>query len=179
MIQQQYDAEYSVIGSILIEQKHNLFTLAAEQLCPEDFQHPLCRRAFEAMVDLDCDERAGKSVDPIAVANEMGDTQEVREGLLTLARSVPSTANFMSYVGIVAENSRRRTAAAAARQLAEALEPDFGIGEALPMAECATMAERVMQAFEDKEQRAAVGMGELFAGFDERMTKSPTTSARG
>jgi len=172
VIQQQYDAEFSVIGSILIEQKQNLFPLAAEQLSPEDFQHPLCRKAFEVMIELDCDERAGKCVDPVAIANEMKDT-EARKHLLTMAQSVPTTVNFMSYVGIVAENSRRRTAAAAARQLAEALEPDFGIGEALSMGECATLAERVTQAFEGKEQRAAVGMGELFAGFDERMAQKP------
>ena len=161
-----YNAEAAVIGSILIQPE--LFAEASARLRGEDFQHPLCREAFEAAWELCCD---GKAIDPLTVLNVMGDTAANREGLLALAQGVPSTANFSSYVGIVVEQRQRRTAATAARQLAEALEPEFDIGESLPMQECAAMAGQLLQAFEGREQQEAIGVADLFADFDDRQSR--------
>lgn len=163
-----HDAEAAVIGCILIEP--DLLAEATARLRAEDFQHPLCRGAFEAAWELCC---IGKPVDPLTVLAEMGDTAANREGLLSLARGVPTTANFSSYADIVVEQRQRRTAAAMARQLTEALDPAYDLGEPLPMAECSAMAGRVLQAFEGREDRAAQGMDELFADFDERQQHPP------
>lgn len=160
-----YSAEAAVIGSILIQPE--LFAEASARLRGEDFLHPLCREAFEAMWEICCD---GKPIDPLTVLVEMGETPDNRTGLLTLAQTVPTLANFSSYVGLVVEQRQRRTAAAAARQLAEALDPDFDIGEALPMQECAAMAGQVLQAFEGREQQEALSAADLFDDFDERQT---------
>jgi len=158
-----YNAEAAVIGSVLIQPE--LFAEASARLRGEDFQHPLCREAFEAMYELCCE---GRAVDPLTVLSVMGDTPANREGLLALAQGVPSTVNFSCYAGIVVEQRQRRTAAAAARQIAEALEPEFEIGEPLPIQDCAAMAGQLLQAFEGREQQEAKSLEVLFREYDER-----------
>jgi len=161
-----FNAEMAVIGAILIQP--DLFAEASARLHGEDFLHPFCRDAFEAMYELCCD---GKKIDPLTVLFVVGDTPENREGLFALAQGVPTTANFSSYAGIVVEQRQRRTAAAAARQLAQALEPEYELEESLPLQDCAAMAEQLLQAFEDRGQQDAVTTVDLFADFDERQAR--------
>ena len=162
-VEHEYNAEFSVIGSILID--NTCIAEATARLQPDDFQHPICRAAFQAAYELCCE---GKNVDAVKVLHKIGDTPEHREGLYVLAQCTPTAANFSSYVTLMEESRKRRNALTATYELTEALQ---AVGQTIPLDECQSMAGKIVQAFEDRTQRRAADISQLFDEFEQQQER--------
>lgn len=102
-----YEAEQSVLGSILISPKA---LTAAETLRPEDFYSPQHREIFSVMQELDA---ANKAVDLVTVTERLeargslsgaGGAQYISD----LSMMVPSAANVGHYISIIEEKATLR-----------------------------------------------------------------------
>lgn len=125
--------EQSLIGCILLEPK-KVMPIAAEYLQAEDFLDPVCSTIFEACNSLFM---AGKPVDVVTVLSAVGD--EYREYLIATAKTVPSTSNYMAYIKLTLENSRRAHALEKCIALHQSLSGDT------PLDECQTQAADIAQ----------------------------------
>ena len=92
------DAQYSVLGSALIEPKVVPRVLA--QTCESDFSGP-CLTVYQAMTEVF---NSGFPVDPVSVAAKLG--KEYREFLAQLMNITPTAANVDTYIAICREQSR-------------------------------------------------------------------------
>ena len=92
------EAQYSVLGSALIESKVVPRVLA--QTCESDFSGP-CRTVYAAMSEVF---NSGFPVDPVSVAAKLG--ADYRDFLAQLMTITPSAANIDSYIAICREQSR-------------------------------------------------------------------------
>lgn len=92
------DAQYSVLGSALIEPKVVPRVLA--QTCESDFSGP-CRTVYNAMAEVF---NSGFPVDPVSVSAKLG--AEYREFLAQLMQITPTAANVDSYISLCREQAR-------------------------------------------------------------------------
>lgn len=92
------DAQYSVLGSALIEPKVVPRVLA--QTCESDFSGP-CLTVYQAMTAVF---NSGFPVDPVSIASKLG--KEYREFLAQLMDITPTAANVDTYIAICREQSR-------------------------------------------------------------------------
>lgn len=92
------DAQYSVLGSALIEPKVVPRVLA--QTCESDFSGP-CRTVYAAMAEVF---NSGFPVDVVSVAAKL--SPEYREFIAQLMDITPTAANVDSYIAICREQSR-------------------------------------------------------------------------
>lgn len=106
---QNLDAEYSVIGGILVE--NSAIVQALEILRPEDFYLESHRKIFRAMVELSERNEPTDLItlsDLLKVRGEL-DSAGGAASLAALAEQVPTAANIAHYARIVKQYSQRRT----------------------------------------------------------------------
>lgn len=92
------EAQYSVLGSALIEPKVVPRVLA--QTCESDFSGP-CLTVYQAMTEVF---NSGFPVDPVSISAKLG--PEYREFLVQLMDITPTAANVDTYIAICREQSR-------------------------------------------------------------------------
>jgi replicative DNA helicase len=104
------EAEKSVLGAVLLEQRHLMILAAEEQLRPAHFYREQHGAVFEAMLELD---RLDRKIDHLTVAEalrERGKLDEIGgpEVIDELAGWAPAAANARDYARIVRENAQLR-----------------------------------------------------------------------
>ena len=115
----RFDAEQSVIGSVLIDSK--IFERVTF-LSPADFYSRQHSNIFKVMIKLS---EAGKPIDMITVSDMFNDDELESIGgfsyLADLAKNTPSSANVVAYADIVLDMSNRRKAYQAMEEAKERL----------------------------------------------------------
>jgi len=97
-------AEYSVIGSLLIEPSTALPTVS-ELLKPEDFTVEINRTIYKTILDM---RESGDCIDPVTVIKRTGDTPEIRQYVMECMDVTSTAANAAAYAQIVANASMLR-----------------------------------------------------------------------
>lgn len=111
------EAEYAVLGSLLIDQEVVRPLLARVQA--EDFQHPVNREIFQTARALF---RAGKPVDPITIREQLNG--EYTDYLVQIMQITPTSANWEEYAAILREKATLSRAAVLGSTLAAARDLD-------------------------------------------------------
>jgi replicative DNA helicase len=104
------DAEKSVLGAVLLEERHLSALMVDERLRPEHFYREQYGAVFQAMIDL---YNADRKVDTLTVAEmlrERGKLEEIGgvEAVDELAGWVPAAANAREYARIVRDTAQLR-----------------------------------------------------------------------
>jgi replicative DNA helicase len=101
-------AEQSVLGAIFVD--NSLVEDMLISLEKDDFSNTEHKNIFEVMKKIT---DSGKKIDYITVIEELKSTKNIDEEgidyIFKLAEALPTTANFKQYIGIVRENSRKRS----------------------------------------------------------------------
>lgn len=105
------DAQYSVLGSVLIEPKVAAQVMA--ETSEADFSGP-CLTVYQAMVEVF---NSGFPVDPVSVAAKLG--ADYRSFIRQLMEITPTAANVGTYIAICREQSRVLACREIGKQLAE------------------------------------------------------------
>ena len=105
------DAQYSVLGSALIEPK--VVPRVLSQTCESDFSGP-CLTVYQAMSDVF---NSDSPVDLVSVAAKLG--PEYREFLVQLMDITPTAANVDSYIAICRDQARVLACREIGRELVE------------------------------------------------------------
>jgi len=145
-----YEAEYSVLGGILID--NAALGVVGPLVTEASFWHPPHRVIFEAIRTLI---GAGKPADVVTVFDALGDKAADVGGLGYLnqiAQSVPSAANCRRYAEIVADKALRRDVLYAVDSATEVVREAVSADEALDRVQ-ATLAnlKRVRHSSEPRE----------------------------
>jgi len=111
------EAEYSVIGSVLINPFEAL--QAASVLTPGDFTVELNREIYKTVLAM---REAGECIDPVTVLKKLGGTQETRQYVLECMEATSRAANIAAYSEIVKNASMLR----AVRDIAYAVQEMAG-----------------------------------------------------
>lgn len=98
------DAEYAVIGSLLIDPQ--VLPILEASLCPEDLSMELHRQIYRTAIELD---RQGQPVDPVLIQKAIGGKELTNEYILSLMDATPTAANVEEYVRLTREASQRRS----------------------------------------------------------------------
>jgi replicative DNA helicase len=104
------EAEKSVLGAVLLDERHLYMLLVEEQLRPEHFFRDQHGAVFEAMLELYNNDR---KIDHLTVAETLrqrGKLEEIggAEGIDELAGWVPAAGHARDYARIVRENAQMR-----------------------------------------------------------------------
>lgn len=140
------DAEQSVLGGVLLDGR--AFE-QAQPLTADAFHHPAHAAIWGAIEDLS---RARQLIDPITVADQLGDDSERIGGLAfltALASSVPSATGVRRYAEIVRDRAARRALADVARKAIELAESDK------PLAQVMDEVGQAMSALQLRQVRRA------------------------
>lgn len=122
------DAEQSVLGGVLLDGR--AFE-RAQPLTADAFHHPAHAAIWGAIEDLS---RARQLIDPITVADQLGDDSERIGGLAflaALASSVPSATGVRRYAEIVRDRAARRALVDAAQQAQDLAASDSSLSDVL------------------------------------------------
>lgn len=147
------DAQYSVLGSALIEPKVVPRVLA--QTCESDFSGP-CLTVYQAMTEVF---NSGFPVDPVSVAAKLG--KEYREFLAQLMNITPTAANVDTYIAICREQSR----VIACREIGK----ELAISENVQTAR--QLLEQASSLLVSAQANRTVNMGDALRRFFERAEK--------
>lgn len=117
---QNVEAEASVLGSILLDGKALLETVA-DHLTPADFYREINGLVYATMLEL---YKANEPVDSLTVANKLEEERKLDKiggasYLAELAGAVPTTANFAAYAEIVERKATLRRLISASRDISE------------------------------------------------------------
>ena len=156
MVNPELDAQYAVLGSILIEPSITgevLLTVNAS-----DFREATCQTIFRAIQHLYI---AGQRVDAVTVLHAAG--EQYREYLSQLMDVTPTAAGWKEYARIMRERARVGRAC----DFAARLHPDMSEAEAR------TLAMKILEQFSDKSQKV-LSLEDGYALFDS-MQESPKT----
>ncbi|HWD63751.1 MAG TPA: replicative DNA helicase [Solirubrobacteraceae bacterium] len=106
---QNLDAEKSVLGAVLLDERHLHALLVDEQLRPEHFYRPQHAAIFQAMLDLYTDDR---KIDHLTVSERLQQNHQLEEiggeTIEELAAWVPATGHASEYGRIVREQAQMR-----------------------------------------------------------------------
>jgi replicative DNA helicase len=158
MLKPNYEAEMSVIGSILMDGK-KVMPLAAMRLRGDDFKTGELRTIYEACLKLF---KSGKPVDAVTVLSCAGD--EYRETIKIAAETVPSIGHASEYIGAVKERSQKIDAYNKAMDFVSSLET-----ESRGIEECRSGAAQVVNCFNENQKQEAVTAEQGYMDFIDRM----------
>src|SRR5437764_6703256 len=145
------EAEKSVLGAVLLDDRHLFGLLVEEHLRPEHFYREAHGAVFAAMVEL---HNEGRKIDHLTVAEvlrERGKLEEAGgpESIEELAGWVPAAGNAREYGRIVRDNAQKRALLTATYEI----QADVLAGEA-PTRELVERAERSMlEVAHDESQK--------------------------
>jgi len=158
MLKPNYEAEMSVIGSILMDSK-KVMPLAAMHLECNDFKTGELRTLYDACLKLF---KTGKPVDAVTVLSIVGD--EYKETIKVAAETTPLINHAESYINAVKERSQKMAACDKAMQLIE------NIGdESLSVEQCRSNAAEIVNCFNETEKQEAVTAEQGYMDFIDRM----------
>lgn len=135
---QNIDAEESLIGSVLIEEK--ILVDIIDLVKPDDFYDPRNRIIFQTVVDL---YSKNKQVDLLTVTNALTDKGQLEavggaSRISDITAIIPTAAHASTYAEIVKEKAARRNLISAGEQIVKLgyeEEADHETGELLELAE--------------------------------------------
>lgn len=158
MLNPNYEAEMSVIGSIMMDSK-NVMPLAALRLEPDDFKTSEFRTIYSACLDLFKEQRP---VDSITVISNIG--EEYKKTVLEAAQLVPSIRHVSEYIDAVKERAQKINAYNKAISFIESIED-----ETLSTEKCRSMAADVINCFNTASKQEAVTAEQGYLDFLDRM----------
>jgi replicative DNA helicase len=146
------EAEKSVLGAVLLDERHLHSLLVEEQLRPEHFYREQFGAVFSAMLDL---YNTDRKIDPLTVAevlreagrlDDLGGPEAVDE----LAGWVPAAGHAREYGRIVRDNAQMRALLTATYEIQAGVH-----GRELPTRELVENAERLMLevAHDDRQKK--------------------------
>ena len=100
MLKPNYEAEMSVIGSIMMEPK-TAMPLAAMKLKESDFKTGELRTLYSACLKLF---KADKPIDAVTVTSSTG--EEYKQTIVAAAQIAPHTSHVSAYIDAVKERSQ-------------------------------------------------------------------------
>jgi replicative DNA helicase len=160
------EAEKSVLGAVLLDERHLHALLVEEQLRPEHFYREQFGAVFAAMLELYSSDR---KIDPLTVAEVLRDSGKLEElggpeAVDELAGWVPAAGHAREYGRIVRENAQLR------QLLSATYEIQAGVhGREAPPRDLVEHAERLMlEVAHDERQKA---MRTISAILDEETNK--------
>ncbi|MHB8692003.1 MAG: replicative DNA helicase [Solirubrobacteraceae bacterium] len=146
------DAERSVLGAVLLDERHLHSLLIEEQLRPEHFYREQHTAVFAAMLEL---YNTDRKIDPLTVSEllrESGKLAEIGgpEAVEELAGWVPAAGHAREYGRIVRENSQLRALLSATYEIQAGVS-----GREAPPRELVEQAERLMLevAHDDRQKK--------------------------
>jgi replicative DNA helicase len=172
------EAEKSVLGAVLLDDRHLAGLLAEEQLRPEHFYREQHGAVFAAMKEL---YENNRKIDHLTVAEMLRQQGKLevaggREAIDELAGWVPAAGHAREYGRIVRENAQLRGLLTASYEIQSGV-----FGRAAPPRELIEDAERrVLEVAHDDRQRKLRSIAEILDEETERLhhlsvTKSPLT----
>lgn len=109
------NAEYGVIGAMLIEPTYSL-PIVTDVLLPDDFAIELNATIYKAVLAM---REAGESIDPVTVIRRLGDTSETRQYIAECVDVTSTAANVASYASCVKNAAMLRAIKDTAYELQE------------------------------------------------------------
>ena len=158
MLKPNYEAEMSVIGSIMMEPK-KVMPLSAMRLKADDFKTPELRTLYETCLQLF---KSGRPIDTVTVVSIVGD--EYKPTIVSAAETAPHTSHVSAYIDAVKERSQKMAAYNKAMQFVTDIED-----ESLPIEQCRSGAAEVVNCFNENEQQEAVTAEQGYMDFIDRM----------
>jgi len=167
------EAEQAVLGSVLIDPAYMRDVMMA--VSAQDFYIPLHRVLFEVMEGME--NTREKPIDALTALDLLLKRRDKdgevfldeaggRNYLFQMAKSVPSTANVMSYARIVREKAKSREGIALAQGIAETLR-----AESAEFEEISGDAGKLLQLLSGTSQQKVFSSAQLFRRFVEQMRK--------
>src|SRR6478735_2629064 len=146
------EAEKSVLGAVLLDERHLFALLVEEHLRPEHFYREQHGAVFAAMIAL---HESDSKIDPLTVAEslrERGKLEEVGgvEAIEELAGWVPAAGHAREYGRIVRDDAQKRALLTASYEIQASV-----LGHEAPARELVERAERMMLevAHDDRQKR--------------------------
>ena len=158
MLKPNYEAEMSVIGSIMMEPA-KVMPLAALRLKEEDFKTSELRTVYSACLELF---RAGKALDQVTIMSKLG--SEYNQTIVDAAQLIPTISHAPAYIDAVKERSQKIEAYNKAMKFVEDIED-----ESLPAEQCRSEAAEVVNCFNENEEQEAVTADQGYLDFIDRM----------
>ena len=165
------EAEKSVLGAVLLDDRHLNALLVEEHLRPEHFYVERHGLTFAAMLALN---NADRKIDHLTVAEELGSTGKLEaaggpEAIEELAGWVPAAGHARDYGRIVREHSQMRALLTASYEIQASV-----LSRELPTQELVERAERTMlEVAHDERQKKMRGIADiLFTETDKLHTLS-------
>lgn len=149
------DAQYSVLGSILISPE--LVPKVLTETSPSDFNGP-CRAVYEAIVRLF---NAGETVDIVSVNDALG--KKYKDFLVQIMDITPTAANIDSYISRCRAQARVLQVRDLARKMVEVETPD----------ELRALIEKASGLMIDRPSIQVTTMDQALRSFMERHTRTP------
>lgn len=158
MLKPNYEAEMSVIGSIILEPA-KVMPLAALHLKEEDFKTSELRTVYSACLDLFM---SGKTLDRVTIMSKLG--SEYNQTVVDAAQLTPAISHASAYIDAVKERSQKIEAYNKAMQFVENIED-----ESLSVEQCRSEAAEVVKCFNEAEKQGAVTAEQGYLDFIDRM----------
>lgn len=158
MLKPNYEAEMSVIGSIMMEPK-TAMPLAAMKLKENDFKTGELRTLYSTCLKLF---KADKPIDAVTVTSSTG--EEYKQTIVAAAQIAPHTSHVSAYIDAVKERSQKIEAYDKAMQFVEDIEDD-----SLSVAQCRGGAAEIANCFGEDGQQEAVTADQGYMDFIDRM----------
>jgi replicative DNA helicase len=155
------EAEKSVLGAVLLDERHLYPLLIEEHLRPQDFYREQHGLVFAAMIEL---YQGDRKIDHLTVAEtlrEKGKLEEVggAEVIDELASWVPTAGHARDYGRIVKENARMRALLSASYDIQASV-----LGREAPPRDLLERAERsVLEIAEDERQKTFRSVADILA----------------
>jgi len=157
VVKPNYEAEQSVIGSLLMDYK-KVMPLAALKLTEEDFHTPELRTLYSTCLKLF---KSEKPVDAVTVLSVVGN--EYKETVKFAAETTPSISNASAYIDAVKEQSQKIAAYNKAVEFIQSLEE-----EKPTVSECRGQAAEIATCFNNNALQKAVTAEQGFMDFIDR-----------
>lgn len=160
------EAEQAVLGCIFLEP--TAYFTAAQDLSPEDFHDPICRSVFVEM---------GKTVEKGGQIDTTSLEGFAPAALCLFLETVPTAANLTYYIGLVLENSQRRSLEGACRHIQELLAGDHETEVVLTEAETAILGVRKLKTATSCRPFSAISL-ETYQELEKREVAGPVRGRR-
>jgi len=164
---QNLDAEKSVLGAVLLDERHLHALLIDEQLRPDHFYQAHHQAIFGAMLEL---YKSDRKIDHLTVAEHLQQNNKLQEiggaeAIEELAAWVPATGHAAEYGRIVREQAQMRALLAAAYRIQSGVQ-----NREAPPRELLEQAERAMlEVAHDDRQRTIRPIDEILHEETERL----------
>lgn len=158
MLKPNYEAEMSVIGSIMMDPK-TAMPLAAMKLEESDFKAGELRTIYSTCLKLF---KADKPIDAVTVISSVGN--EYKPTIKAAAETAPHISHVSAYIDAVRERSQKIAAYDKAMQFIENME-----NESLTAEQCRGGAAEIVNCFNESGQQEAVTADQGYLDFIDRM----------